>query len=306
MNELIVRERQAPWIGLGTSGQWLDSQTALADAGMNFNVTQQELVLASDGQVVPGFLANVREDTGQIFGVTTDSYGLVQNEVAFSMVDPWLSEGGVITHAGMTETGMMFMVAELTRFNALGDEYTLFAAAMNSFNAKYTCTVFLTTLRIVCQNMFAKLLKNDNAAKLSFRHTQYVEGRVIDAASVSRQIAGYEKRFTNKLDSLATKEANVNKFLDALFPFTLDENAPRFMTSKEANEEARENFVQSYYLADDNANFVGTSLGLLNAYYDYLSHRPGMRNTGKNWDDIRFSGLMSGQLVQNKVMEVLF
>lgn len=304
MND-IVTTRKAPWIGLGTSGEWSDSQTALADAGMMFNVVQQPMVLASDGQVVPGFLANVREDTGDIMGVTTDSYGLVQNDVAFSMLDPWLQDGGVITHAGMTQTGMMFMIAELTRFNALGDEYTLYAAAMNSFNTKFTCTVFLTTLRIVCQNMFAKLIRSEETAKLTFRHSQYVEGRVINAASIARRISDYERQFTDKLDKLAMQPASTDKFLDVLFPFGLKEDAPRYMTSKIANEEAREDFISNYYNVDDNSNFIGTKLGLLNAYYDYLSHRPGMRNTGKNWDDVRFSGLMSGQMVQKKIMEMV-
>ena len=127
----------------------------------------------------------------------------------------------------------------------------------------------------------------------------------MNAATISKKIVGYENRFIDKLDGLAIKEANVDRFLDVLFPFTLDENAPRFMTSKEANEEAREDFLRNYYYVDDNANFIGTSMGLLNAYYDCLSHRPGMRNTGKNWADVRFSGLMSGQMVNNKVMEVI-
>jgi len=305
MSNEIVRERQAPWIGLGTSGQWLDTQSALAGAGMDFNVVSQRLITEKDGEVANGFLANVREDTGEVLGVTTDKYGIVQNDAAFAMLDPWLADGGVITQAGMTKTGMMFMVAELTQFNALGDAYTLYAAAMNSFNSKFTCTVFMTTLRIVCQNMFAKLLHSDEVAKINFRHTQYAENRVIEAASVTKRIAGFEKQFTNKLDKLATQEAPLSEFLDLLFPFNLPEDSPRYLTSKWANEYAKEDFVNNYYMVDDNSNFVGTKLGLVNAYYDWLSHRPALRNTGKSWDDVRFSGLMTGQLVNNKVMEVI-
>lgn len=303
MNEIQVRK--APWIGIGTSGEWYDSPSALADSGLNFNVTQQKLYVASDGQIVPGYFANVREDTGEILGVTTDTYGLVQNESAFSMIDPWLGEGGKITHAGMTKTGMLFMVAEIETFNALGDAYTLFACAMNSFNTKFPCSVFLTSLRVVCQNMFARLLGSADTTKIMFRHAGNAEQRVMNAAAIARCIADYEQDFNKKLDRLALHPANVGAFLDALFPFTLKEDAPRYMTSKIANEQAREDFVANYYNVDDNANFIGTSLGLVNAYYDFLSHRPEMRKASKSWDDIRLSGLMSGTMVQSKVMDTL-
>lgn len=140
-------DREAPWIGVGVSGEWTNYRHALEDANMDFYAVGQEAKtlmnydesnLVAFYETVPGIQVNVREGTNKILGVVSDNYGIVQNEDAFSMLEPFLSAGGVITHAGYTEQGLYFMVLKLRETQILGDTYDVDVMCVNSFNGAYT------------------------------------------------------------------------------------------------------------------------------------------------------------------------
>lgn len=298
----------APWIGVGIEGEWSDPGLALAASGLDFRVMKQK-AYTEDGRILPNTAVNIRESDNAILGVVADKYGLVQNTDAFAMLEPYLSTGGKITHVGMTQQGMVFMLAEIDAMNILGDNYTLYALGMNSFNARYGCSVLLTCHRIVCQNMFANLIPQAKKMGTYFFHKSKAEEKVVRAASVSKSIHVFENAFEDKLKLLAASpltDTIVNKFLDLVFPMRLDESAPRFAAYKENNEETRAMFLKEYYETPDNANFVGTNLGLINAYYDYLSHRPELKTDSKRkWEDARFTGLVSGTSVNTHALNLL-
>ena len=82
--ETMFYTREKPWHGLGIRVvSALNSQEALVAAGLDWKVIQKP-IKTSDGCLIPGFKANIRDRDQQILGVVTDRYKVVQNEDAFA------------------------------------------------------------------------------------------------------------------------------------------------------------------------------------------------------------------------------
>ena len=298
--------RVAPWIGCGTSGSWTDVDDALDASGLFYEVEQ---VNAYDdlGQKLPAVMVNRKIGTHEILGTTSDKYGLIQNLDAFHMLDPYVSAGGVIEHAGMTEQGMCFMVMRMDSqaFGFAGDSFDVFVCCLNSFNTRFPMALFVTPVRVICQNMFKNLMAKHKDQLLHIKHGTQAENRMLSATQAVQQIMDWKFFFTNELSSMAMAKrdsSDLNKFVEDLIPMNLDENALRYGACKQRIEDAREDFIVNYYHAADNANYVGTKLGLINAYYDWLCHSEPARSYGGNYQDRRFSKIMSGDAVNKKLI----
>lgn len=299
-------KRVAPWIGCGTTGSWTNVDDALVDSGLFYDVEQ---VNAYDdlGQKLPCVLVNRKVGSNEIMGTTSNRYGVIQNLDAFHMLDPYVNAGGVIEHAGMTEQGMCFMVMRMDSqsFGFAGDSFDIFVCALNSFNTRFPMALFVTPVRVICQNMFKNLMAKHKDQLLHVKHGTNAHERMLSATQAVQQIMSYQGDFLGTLDkmALAKRDASqVDKFIEELFPLCADPNAPRFVTSKERVEELRQDFMDNYYHAADNANYLGTKLGLINAYYDWICHSdPGKMMSG-SYQDRRFSRIMSGDAVKSKLI----
>ena len=76
--ETMFSVRETPWHGLGTIvAEAPASKDALKRAGLNWNVSQKEIY--TDEGTIDGYKANVRDTDGQVLGVVTDRYQVVQN-----------------------------------------------------------------------------------------------------------------------------------------------------------------------------------------------------------------------------------
>ena len=72
--ETMFYTREKPWHGLGIRVESaLNSQEALVAAGLDWKVIQKPIT-TSDGCLIPGFKANIRDRDQQILGVVTDRY----------------------------------------------------------------------------------------------------------------------------------------------------------------------------------------------------------------------------------------
>lgn len=296
--------RNAPWIGVGTSGHWTNVDDALRDSGLNYTVVD-EPVYDVTGAIIPGYKMNRRIDNNQQMGLVTTRYGIVQNNTAFNLITPFLQNGAKIIQCGQTISGMVFIVAECTMFNALGDAYKLYVCMMNSFNSRYPLLMFMTPIRVICQNMFRKLIDGcDNV--LSIKHGLLAENRIENALAACSVLSEYQTKFIGKLDQAATRHIDssfVDSFVLDLFPDP-DKESKQYKTSLAKVEEQRDIFLNTCYHAPDNANFTGTAMGLLNAYYDYLTHRESVR-ANKDWEERRLVGMMTGDDVKPKLLKQL-
>lgn len=320
MNNIIVAQnafsakRDAPWIGVGTSGQWTDYREALYDAQLDFNVVAKDAKVEiwdpmNTGfgssiityETVPGVQVNLRESDNKILGCVSNQYGIVQNEQAFSLLEPFTQLGGVITNAGMTEQGLVFMVLRMRREMMQGDEWNFDVMCTNSFNGMFPCALMMVPTRIICQNMYRKLMGGSSDSLLHIRHGSMADKRLEAASRVTGNVMTYVQAFGATLGmarnkSLAAREIE-HDLLPMIFPYPKP-GGDRYVTSKERVDRLRTEFMDRYYDAPDNRKFQGTGLGFINAYYDYLSHRdPGKCMPG-SWEDRRLSGLVSGNDVK--------
>lgn len=300
-----TRTREVPWLGCGTSGAWTDVEQALHDSGQLYEVEQ---VNAYDnrGRQIPGVLVNRRTDNYDIVGATSDRYGVIQNHEGFAMLEPFIKAGGVIEHAGMTEQGMVFMVMKMSAgISFAGDNFDMYVCAMNSFNTRFPMAIIITPIRVYCQNMFRRLMKNSDTV-LSIKHGRLAGHRMMAATRVSGLLMGYTSDFVRTLDSAAmTKRSqhDVDEWVEQMFPLVpVDAEHPRAETSNKRIEYVREKFLDEYYDAPDNQMYKGTKLGLLNAYFDWVSHSDPSKSSPGSYAQRRFSNLMLGTAVKPKLI----
>lgn len=303
--------RRAPWIGCGTTGYWTDYRDAMIAGGLDFYVIGQDAwtnhanMWGTQQPVhVPGIQVNMKAGSDEVMGVVSNNYGIVQNEDAFSMLEPFTQAGGVIRAAGQTVQGLQFMVMTLEQTNIMGDVYDVDIMATNSFNGAFPCAIIMVPTRIVCQNMYRKLLGNAENV-LRFRHGSHVEERMGMAKQAAGNVLAYMDAFKLQLEKAYDHKLNaydINKLIELLFPYPKP-GGKQEATSREKVDLLREDFHAKYYLAEDNANFLGTGMGFINAYYDYLSHRTPTKNMQSSWADRRLSGLVSGNDVKQAVLK---
>lgn len=308
-------KREAPWIGIGVSGQWTDYREALYDSQLDFEVEAKEAKVEqvdySMGswtthpvfyETVPGVQVNVTKTAEQkILGCVSSAYGIVQNEQAFSLLEPFTQLGGIITNAGMTEQGLVFMVLRMRQEVINGEDWDFDVMCTNSFNGMFPCALMMVPTRIICQNMYRKLMGGGSDSLLHIRHGRMANDRLTAASKVTGNVMNYISAFGLSLGAARNKSMSSreieNDIVPMIFPYPKPDGV-RFETSKARVDKLREEFMYRYYDAPDNRKYHGTGLGFINAYYDYLSHRDPAKCMPGNWQDRRLSGLVSGNDVK--------
>ena len=298
MSGIVQTNRTVPWLGIGVQGQWESSAEALYDAGLDFDVRQEKLYWMRDdngivyNETAPMF-ANVRNVDDKLLGCVTPQYKIIQNRDAFSLIDPFLGNGGIITNVGMTEDGLCFMVARMMVERQIGGEpYEINLMLTNSFNTKYPCQIIMTPVRIFCQNMYRKLV-NDRI--FLAKHTATANERLVRIAqgnAVEKKVLTFANIIESYQGSRMSKY-QLEAAIAMLFPYP-KEGGPREVTYRQKTDEQRQLFKDRYFDATDNRRWQDTAFGFVNAYFDYLSHRPAIRDTNASWADRRLSGLVSG------------
>ena len=109
--DTMMYVREKPWHGLGTRVE--DAPTsadALRLAGLDWTVEQRPVFLENSPTPVPNYKANVRDKDGQVLGIVTDRYQVVQNADAFSWTDELI--GGEVRYetAGSLKGGKKILV----------------------------------------------------------------------------------------------------------------------------------------------------------------------------------------------------
>ena len=308
-NSIVQGSRVAPWIGIGVSGQWKSSAEALEASKLDFDVRQERLFWRREedyngtslvyDEPAPMF-ANVRNTDDELLGCVTPQYRIIQNKDAFSLLDPFLGNG-TITHAGMTADGLCFMIAEVGLETIGGEDYVINLMATNSFNTKYPCQIIMTPIRIICQNMYRKLVHD---RVFLAKHTLTADERL-------RMIANgnmVEKRvlaFSSIIDQAQSRHLSMSKLellVAMMFPYP-KEGSQRELAYKVRKDEERKQFIDRYFDAPDNRPHQGSAFGFVNAYFDYLSHGDARQNTSTPWVDRRFSGIVSGNNIDRQLLK---
>ena len=133
--------RQAdPWHGMGVRvEEALTSEEALRISGLDWSVRQAPVYYGKGRALTEEYRANLHDDTGDLLGIVSDQYQIVQNAEAFAFTDELLGEGVRYETAGSLFGGRKtWLLARLEQVTILGDQvdpYLLFSNGHDGYNA---------------------------------------------------------------------------------------------------------------------------------------------------------------------------
>lgn len=276
-------ERMATWSRVGSSVVGCQNiNDVLKAADLDYEVKKSKIKTES-GIIIPGQMATVREDTGDVFGIVSNSYEICQNRDAFDFIN--YIDDVKFVKAGQTNKGLVYVIAELPEVSILGDSFKPHVIFQNGHNGAYSVKAAICPLRLVCQNQF-NLAFASTGNTVVVRHSRTMNDKLIEARETMMNVAEYMKSLNENAEKYAAisfSENNVQSFVEKLFPISNDASE----RSKRNIQEKRDALISAYN-SDDNQNFRGTLWGVVNAMSDYITHDSPSR-TSKNWEENKFA-----------------
>lgn len=271
--------RNAVWepVGIDITGS-KTVEEALKRAELDFTV-DRKFLYDEYGNQIPGYFRNVRSDNGNVLGIVTPKYKILQNDTAFEFINNLVSEGLEFERGGVFHNGSAVWVeAKLPGdYSILGDEVESHVMFVNSHNGKGSVRVCALPNRVVCSNQINLAVKNAQRA-WSAVHSTKIDGRLEEAAATLGFADTYMKANKAFCEDLARKRFTLkdfNNILDLAFPVDKDKDSNR----KQTNVNAVKSGIIQCYEADDIANLKDTALGAVYALTDYFDHSDAQRNT---------------------------
>lgn len=275
-NILDLTTRSATWESIGTDiSQSKDISSVIANAGLDYTVEKQNVIVDGTGFVIPDKMATIRKSDNHCYGIVSSKYQIVQNSEAFDFVN-YINDEIDFVKAGETKGGMVYIIGKLPDRYVIDDKFTPYVIFRNSFNGRYPVQSTICPLRIVCQNQFNVAFK-ESQNTITIRHSLNAEVKMKEAQEVLKSTAMYMDTLGEYAEKMAVQklsEASVNTFIDGMF--TIDED---MSARQKTNIEAERASFLTAYNAEDNQNYKNTKWGLINAFSDFQTHKPILRKT---------------------------
>lgn len=300
--ESMVYTREKPWHGLGTKVEEAPtSADALRLAGLDWRVEQKNIQLCG-GVKVSGYKANVRNTDGQVLGIVSDRYRIVQNKDAFEFTDSII--GGDVRYetAGSLNGGKkIWLLAKLPETEIVGDKTEPYLCFSNTHDGSGAVRVCITPIRVVCNNTLNLALDSAKRA-WSVRHTGSLQSKMHEARACLRMANTYMGALAEKADRMANTTITrdqLNMILDELFP--VDEHSTE--REKQNVKKLRDEYMVCYF-APDLIKFRDTAWGAYNAMSDMITHNAPLRKT-ENYRENNWGRLMDGHVMMDKMAALL-
>lgn len=295
-NMMYVREK--PWHGLGTKvDEAPTSADALRLAGLDWTVEQKNIQLCG-GAKIQNYKANVRSSDGQVLGIVSDRYKIVQNKDAFEFTDSII--GGDVRYetAGSLNGGRkIWLLAKLPEAEIAGDKTEPYMVFSNTHDGSGAIRVAMTPIRVVCNNTLNLALDSAKRA-WSVRHTGDLNSKMHEARVCLKMANAYMGALAERADRLANTTVTrdqLNMILDELFP--IDESSTE--REKQGVKKLRDEFMVCYF-APDILKFRNTAWGVVNAVSDMVTHNAPRRKT-ENYRENNWGRIMDGHMLLDKV-----
>ena len=314
--ESMFYVRETPWHGLGIRvEEALNSEEALEVAGLNWKVIQKPIytadtvcssgnVYTSDRQAIPNYKANVRDSDGQVLGVVSDRYKIVQNEEAFAFTDSLLGEGVRYETAGSLQAGRrVWMLAKLPeKYIIAGERVEPFLVFSNSHDGSAAIKVCMTPVRVVCQNTLNLAL--DHARRSwATKHTVNIQNRMHEARQTLGLAHKYMENLGKEFDNLSRvklSDSKVIEFINELLP--LADEATEIQ--KKNVEQLRDDVKLRYFEAPDLKVLGKNGYRFINAISDFATHAKPLRETASYKENL-FLKTMEGHPIIDKAHELV-
>ena len=222
----VSSRRKPPWHGLGVV---LDEypksiDEALEKAGLGWKVSYGDVLVVKrpewtddfgvkhEPELIPakGFKANIREDTGDVLGIVSDEYEVVDNRAAFAFLDALINSEMYFETAGSLWGGRrVWVLARLPEYVELGGDLSAtYVYVANSHDGSMAVTAAVTPIRIVCANTLGAALRQSEhgvAAQRTFRfrHMGDLQAKFAEARQVLGMTINYQKQFKELADRMA-------------------------------------------------------------------------------------------------------
>jgi phage/plasmid-like protein (TIGR03299 family) len=294
-----------PWHGIGAVLDGvLTSGEAIKAAKLTWKVEQIPVYSASNwAQAIPGYMANVRDDTKEVLGIVSDRYRVAQNQEVFTFADELIGTNSTkctYETAGSLFNGRrVFMLVNMPKSRIVGDEYQPYLCLSNAHDGSAPLQVFLSSIRVVCANTLQMAL-HEAKRKMSIRHIGDMEERKEEAALTIGMASKYFHNLEVFASELAGKKINIGKVLDQLFPASEAMSTRQLKSNMEVKELIKTLFKQK----DDLQNFRGSAWGAYQAIADYRSNAEPKRKTA-TYADAKMARFLDGDDVMNQAQEII-
>lgn len=302
--ESMFYVRTAPWHGLGTRVEGtLTSREALIAAGLNWNVEQKE-IYTEDNHAIPGYFANVRDTDGQILGVVTNRYKIVQNHEAFAFTDELVGKGVRYETAGSLRDGRKtWILARLPKPYRLSEDKVMpYLVFSNSHDGSGAIKVAMTPVRVVCNNTLNLALQRADRI-WSANHTGDMTSKLEDARMTLFMAENYMNELVKESETLSRRmvsDAEVEEYIKLLLPVATDATEVTERNVKRLREDLR----KRYYHAPDLKDIGKNAYRFINAVSDFATHSKPLRET-KRYQENLFLKTMEGNPMIDKAYQLV-
>ena len=300
--ESMFYVRVAPWHGLGVCvEEALNSREALEKSGLNWMVEQRPII--TDGKLIPGYKANIRQTDGKILGVVTDRYKVVQNHEAFAFTDALLGAGVKYETAGSLSDGKrIWILAKLPdKYIIEGEQVDPYLVFSSSHDGSGAIKVCMTPIRVVCQNtlnlalssakrMWSTIHVGDLAAKMEEAHSTLL---------LAEKYMGKLGTEVSRLSKIKLPDRKVMEYIDLLLP--MDEQPSELHRKNIAR--IREDMKIRYFDAPDLHHVGKNAYRFLCAVSDFATHAKPLRETA-NYRENVFAKTVDGHPLIDKAYDM--
>lgn len=290
---------------------------ALEQAGLNWtvDVNPLQLVLPNGETKVLKEYRSVTRDS-QVLGIVGGRYKAVNNAEIFNVADSVIAGmGGFYTQAMTFQDGkrVALQVKLPNTLNLGRDEVSRYLTFINSFDGSIALRVFITPIRIWCQNM-VRLALSKAIDSVTIRHSSTALVRLNEVEKVLSTMSKYHKQFDQVAGTLFNTKFSakqMHQLSEQLIPVVQRENTKGELiidSTRAANNRSR--LVQLFETGKGHVEtgIVGTAWGAFNAVAEYVDHERGTRT--KEGEDpltkrVESAWFGSGSIMKNKAFELI-
>jgi phage/plasmid-like protein (TIGR03299 family) len=281
--------REPAWHGLGiVLEDYPGRETAMELAGHNFTVIERpvEVVGKVRNKVADGWKALVKSGSGEILQIVKDSYGVVQNDACWDIVDAIVDVPEVKYETGITMKGgaVCSVLAWLDEPVTIpGDDSPLlpFLNVSWSHDGSSAVSARSTSIRVVCWNTqsMAEAEGKRHGTDFTFRHTKNVNNRIAEARTAIQGMRSAHAEYVELARELGRQPVTREQrelFIAAFLP--MPEEAlisDRVKANVEEGRAAVRRLFEGPTIPEAHSL---TAYGLHLAGVEYLDHLRGARN----------------------------
>lgn len=270
---------------------WDDARRA---AGLMWEPTTAPVFVAGPhsgiGNIqVPGRQAIVRDDTGAVLHVASDSYSVITHGDMGTILDAVLDSDSNIrfeTAGSVKDGALVWALVRLDEpYQVPGDDTAIypFMAMLNAHDGSAACSLTITDIRVVCWNTWqaADDQGERSGARHVFRHTGNVAERIADAKQALvnlRDASAKTRAMFTELAATPVNDDQVRLFTEMFLPSPRDFGEICSDRVAENVAQARATFTGLYDQSLTTDGIRGNAYGLLQASTEYLDHIRGFRN----------------------------